>query len=111
MPWPGLADRMLGTAVRTFSQSDEGGESLVTYFPVNGDPYEITAVFDRAHVTVDPTTGAPVNSTNPVLGIQISQLQSPWKKGDRVQVGTTLYKIAEYQPDGVAGALLELHKP
>ena len=103
-----MADGMLGTAVRTFSQSDEAGATLVTYYPVIGAPYEITAVFDRAHISVDPSTGATINSNNPVLGIQLSQLAAPWKKGDRVNVDGVMYKIVEHQRDGVAGALLEL---
>ena len=74
MPWPDMADRMLGVAVRTFAHSGQDGESLVQYIPKAGSPYTITAVFDKAHVSVDPDTGAPISSTNPVLGVQRSQL-------------------------------------
>lgn len=110
MSWSDMADRMLGTAVRTFSHADSDGETLVTYTPKTGSPYPILAVFDKAHVSVDPGTGAPISSTNPILGVQLSQFVAEPRKGDRVAIGGVTYNVIECQPDGVAGALLELHK-
>ena len=110
MPWPDMADRMLGVAVRTFAHSDTAGGSLVTYAPASGSPYPIRAVFDRSHLAVDPSTGAPVSSTNPILGVQLSQLAAEPRKGDRVIVAGVTWRVHDYQPDGVAGALLELSK-
>ncbi|MFB8829062.1 hypothetical protein ACE0DR_06040 [Azotobacter sp. CWF10] len=31
-------------------------------------------MFDSAHVEIDPETQAPVSSTNPVLGVRLSDL-------------------------------------
>lgn len=101
---------MLGVAVRTFAHSGQDGVSLVQYIPKVGSPYAITAVFDKAHVSVDPDTGASISSTNPILGVQRSQLAADPRKGDRVNVGGVLYTVMDHQPDGVAGALLELHE-
>lgn len=105
-----MADRMLGLAVRTFSHSDQGGQSLIQYVPKSGSPYSIDAVFSKAHVEIDRDTGAPISSTDPTLGVQLSQLQAPPRKGDKVNVGGTIYVVDDFQPDGVAGALLQLHE-
>jgi len=110
MPWPDMADRMLGVAVRTFSQSDPDGETRVQYMPKGASSYPLSAVFDKAHVSVDPGTGVPISSTNPVLGVRLSDMQAEPKKGDRVQVSGVIYSVVDSQPDGVAGVMLELHK-
>lgn len=94
---------MLGVAVRTFATS-------VQYIPKTGAAYDIVAVFDKAHISIDPDTGAPISSTDPVLGIQLSQMQGPIRKGDRISVDGTVYVIADHQPDGIAGARLKLHE-
>lgn len=110
MSWADRADRMLGLAVRTFRHADQDGESLVQYIPKTGSPYYIDAVFDKAHVTVDPDTGATISSTDPVLGVQLSQLQASPRKGDRANVNGTVYIVDDFRPDGVAGALLKLQE-
>lgn len=103
MSWADRADRMLGVAVRTFS-------TAVQYIPKSGPAYNISAVFDKAHVEIDQDTGAAISSTDPILGVQLSQLQTPPRKGDRVNVGGTVYVVADSQPDGQAGARLKLHE-
>jgi hypothetical protein len=110
MSWASMADRMLGVAVRTFRHADQDGQSRVLYIPRNGNSYYIDAVFDQAHIDIDRETGALVSSTDPVLGVQLSQMQGPIVKGDLVRVGTVAYKVVDFQPDGVAGARLKLHK-
>lgn len=110
MGWADMADRMLGVAVRTFSDTDADGETRVEYLPKGGSPIPLSAVFDAAHLSVDPSTGAPVSSTNPILGIRNSDLPSPPQQGDRVTVRGILYHVLDAQPDGVAGSLLELQK-
>lgn len=110
MSWAQMADRMLGVVVRTFAHVDPAGLSLVQYLPKSGAPYPIRAIFDQSHIEVDPNTGVAVSSANPVLGIQLSQLQGKPQKGDRVSIGGSLYNVADYRPDGEAGALLELHE-
>jgi hypothetical protein len=112
MSWASMADRMIGVAVRTFSHANDARESLVSYIPKSGQPYDVLAVFDRAHIAIDPNTGAPINSTNPVLGVQRSQFAAEPKKGDMVDIvfdgATHRFIVQQYQPDGVAGGLLEL---
>ena len=68
------------------------------------------AVFDSAHVEIDPETQAPVSSINPVLGVRLSDLPNEPTPRDRVRVRGQLYRISDVQPDGVAGALIILKK-
>jgi hypothetical protein len=106
--WSDMADRMLGVAVRTFRHADQAQQSRVEYIPRSGSPYYIDAVFDKAHVEIDQDTGAAISSTDPALGVQLSQLQGAVRKGDQVRVDGVLYEIADNQPDGVAGARFKL---
>lgn len=114
MSWADRADRMLGVAVRTFRHADQDGVPLVEYVPKTGSPYPIDAVFDQAHIEIDRDTGAAISSTAPTLGVQLSQMQGPIRKGDKAKVTVkgvaTLFVVDDFQPDGVAGALLKLHE-
>jgi len=104
MAWADMANRMLGVAVRTFN------EVGVVYTPAGGSPLSLMAVFDDAHLRVDPGTGAPISSTNPIMGIRNSDLPAAPRKGDTVLVRGVRYRVIEAQPDGVAGSLLELQE-
>lgn len=110
MPWPDMADRMLGVAVRTFGHSDRSRQTRIVYVPKTGNPYEIVAVFDSAYLSVETGGEVAVSSVSPVVGVQLSQLRAPVAKGDRVQVDSVIYRISDQQPDGVAGALLKLQE-
>ncbi|WP_349616931.1 head-tail joining protein [Azotobacter salinestris] len=106
MAWSGMANRMLGVAVRTFSEPS-------VYWLTDGVEPGVElpqAVFDSAHVEIDPETQAPVSSTNPVLGVRLSDLPNERTPRDRVRVRDQLYRISDVQPDGVAGALIVLKK-
>lgn len=116
MGWHDMANRMLGVAVRTFSAP---GVELIP--GGSGTPVVLaSAVFDSSHIEVDPETGAPVSSNNPVLGVRMSDLPAPPIPGsDLIRVsGLTggmawangTYKINDAQPDGVAGATLYLKR-
>ena len=68
------------------------------------------AVFDTAHVSVDPETGAPVSSNNPILGVRLIDLPNKPTSRDKVQARGELYTISDVQPDGVAGVTIILRK-
>jgi len=106
MNWSSVANRMLGVAVRTFSEPG-------VYWLTDGVEPGVAllqAVFDTAHIEVDPDTGAPVSSTNPVLGVRLADLPNEPTSRDRVRARGQLYRISDVQPDGVAGALIILKK-
>lgn len=109
-----MANRMLGVAVRTFSEPsvsiDPDG---AVYWLTDGVAPGVAlaqAVFDTAHVSVDPETGAPVSTNNPILGVRLIDLPNNPTNRDRVRARGVLYMINEPQFDGVAGVTITLRK-
>jgi len=114
MGWASMAQRMLGVSIRTFSEptaalDPEGAVYWLTDGVAPGVPLA-QAVFDTAHVSVDPETGAPVSSQNPILGVRLIDLPNKPTNRDRVRARGELYQISDVQPDGVAGVTIILRK-
>ncbi|SFW54151.1 hypothetical protein SAMN03159376_02078 [Pseudomonas sp. NFACC09-4] len=109
-----MAQRMLGVSIRTFSEptasiDPDGAVYWLTDGIEPGLPLA-QAVFDTAHVSVDPETGAPVSTNNPILGVRLIDLPNEPTNRDRVKARGVLYKIHDVQSDGVAGVTLFLRK-
>jgi hypothetical protein len=102
MNWSDLTDTILKHTSETF------GERVV-YWPAEEPSFEIMAVFDAAFQMVD-AGGAMVQSTQPRLGVRLSQFSQDPREGDRVEVRGTIYDVVEFQPDGQGGASLMLHR-
>lgn len=114
MGWASMAQRMLGVSIRTFSEPTAADDpDGAVYWLTDGVVPGVAlaqAVFDSAHVSVDPETGAPVSTNNPILGIRLIDLPNEPTNRDRVLARGVLYKINDVQADGVAGATLFLRK-
>jgi hypothetical protein len=114
MGWASMAQRMLGVSIRTFSEPSasidpDGAVYWLTDGVAPGVPLA-QAVFDTAHVSVDPETGAPVSSQNPILGVRLIDLPNKPTNRDRVMARGELFTISDVQPDGVAGVTIILRK-
>lgn len=72
--------------------------------------HELRAVFQAAHVALDPETGVQVRSTQPVLLINGEDMPLEPKQGDTVVARSTTYRVRDAQPDGHTGWLLMLHR-
>ncbi|WP_152668484.1 electron transfer flavoprotein [Pseudomonas frederiksbergensis] len=114
MSWASMAQRMLGVSIRTFSEPSAAIDpDGAVYWLTDGVAPGVAlaqAVFDSAHVTVDPETGAPVSSQNPILGVRLIDLPNKPTNRDRVRARGELYQISDVQPDGVAGVTIILRK-
>lgn len=114
MGWASMAQRMLGVSIRTFSEPSAALDpDGAVYWLTDGVAPGVAlaqAVFDTAHISVDPETGAPVSTNNPILGIRLIDLPNDPTNRDRVLARGVLYKINDVQADGVAGATLFLRK-
>src|ERR1700712_5282000 len=114
MGWASMAQRMLGVSIRTFSEPSAALDpDGAVYWLTDGVEPGVAlaqAVFDTAHVAVDPETGAPVSTNNPVLGVRVIDLPNEPTNRDRVRARGVLYKINDVQADGVAGVMLFLRK-
>ncbi len=109
-----MAQRMLGVSIRTFSEPsatiDPDG---AVYWLTDGVAPGVAlaqAVFDTAHVSVDPETGAPVSRNNPILGVRLVDLPNAPTSRDLVRARGVMYRIDDVQPDGVAGVTIILRK-
>lgn len=100
-----MADNVVRAGTRLLGTSKE-----VVYTPSGGAAQTIRAVFDRAHVDVDPATDRPIVSTQPVAGIRLADLDTAPREGDEVTVGGTAYTVHRVEVDGQAGADLFLHE-
>jgi len=109
-----MAQRMLGVSIRTFSEPSAAIDpDGAVYWLTDGVAPGVAlaqAVFDSTHVTVDPETGAPVSSQNPILGVRLIDLPNKPTNRDRVRARGELYQISDVQPDGVAGVTIILRK-
>lgn len=109
-----MANRMLGVAVRAFSEPSASVDPAgAVYWLTDGFEPGVPlaqAIFDTAHVAVDPETGAPVSSLNPVLGVRLSDLPNEPTSRDLVRARGLLYRIHDVQPDGIAGLTIILKK-
>lgn len=114
MGWASMAQRMLGISIRAFSEPSAAIDpDGAVYWLTNGVEPGVPlaqAVFDTAHITVDPETGAPVSSQNPILGVRLIDLPNNPTNRDRVRVRGVLYMLNEPQFDGVAGVTIPLRK-
>lgn len=100
----------------------DGTPIAITYQPMNGAPFPVVAIFDRASLDMLPLggaggqearqTGAAGNVTirRPVLGVQTSQFPADPDQGDGVLVGNDAYYVKEARLDGHGWALLLLSK-
>lgn len=109
-----MAQRMLGVSIRTFSEPSASIDpDGAVYWLTDGVAPGVAlaqAVFDTAHVSVDPETGAPVSSQNPILGVRLIDLPNKPTNRDRVMARGELFTISDVQPDGVAGVTIILRK-
>lgn len=86
-----------------------GDRELFT-FRHRGQSATARAVFQDAHVGLDPETGVQVRSTQPVLLLKRDDLPFRLQQGDEVDARDATYKVRDVQPDGHTGILVMLHR-
>ncbi len=71
----------------------------------------VIGVFDKNYVSVDPETGVPVQSTDPILGVREQDLPGgEAKRGDTVTIDSVQYRVVDVQQDSEGGAKLILRR-
>ena len=102
MAWDELAGDVLQTVLEDLGED-------VAYMPANGDPVTVRGIFEDSHQAVDPNTGVPFYSTEPMLTVAAGDLPvgSP-RPGDQVTRKGTTYRVVGDQPDSDGGTILEL---
>ena len=88
-----------------------------------GTPYTATGVFDEQFMEITPLGAGPFVATEgmefgatggisdamPVLGVQLSAMQTVPAQYDRVTIGAVVYQVKEPRPDGHGWAKLLLN--
>lgn len=104
MSWDDLTEGVMGICRDTFA-------TPILYTPVGGDAFETQGIFDAEYKDVVMLDGALVQSATPRLGMALADMNGRRaKKGDRVVVKGTQYRVIEFQPDGQAGCSLILER-
>ena len=100
------ADDILDCAKFAFGEHD----FPVIYKPIAGGSYNIVGIFENQYEQVDPDTERVVAANQLTLGVKLSDLPYAPQKGDKVIVRNVTYRVIDSQEDGIAGAILFLHK-
>lgn len=107
MSWEDKTERVLDVCMNTFGVDVDG---YFIYVPASGVSHKVRGIFDMAFQSADPNTHAAVTTTQPILGVKLSDLPVYPQKGDKVIVKDVTYRIIEVQKDVHGGASLYLHK-
>ena len=99
-----LANRVLKANVRVM------GEPVTLTRPATGATYSFKGIFQESYMTVDPRTGMPVNSAQPILGLNINDIAVEPRRGDDLLIRDTGYRIRDIQEDGHTGMTLLLQR-
>lgn len=99
-----LANRALTAVVQVM-----GDREPFTFYH-RGQSAAARAVFQDAHVGLDPDTGIQVRSTQPVILLRQGDLPFKLQQGDEVEARGVLYKVRDVQPDGHSGTMVMLHR-
>lgn len=102
MGWEDKVHGLLGAAKNTFG----GG---YTHVPKpTGISFDFEGIWSDVYVAVDPETGMQVMSSDPNVGIRISDFPVKPKKNDFIIRRGVQYRIRAFEQDGEGGATLVL---
>ncbi|MFM0435905.1 hypothetical protein PQQ84_05550 [Paraburkholderia strydomiana] len=109
MEWDDVVDAKILTPLqKTFG-------TAITYQPAVGASFPISGIYDKAFFGVDPTTGETIVTTQPTVGVQLSQFdgQAEPAQGDQLLIIRTgeQWEVREVHPDGHGAARLMLNVP
>tara|TARA_B100000035_G_scaffold181604_1_gene155030 strand:- start:31630 stop:31941 length:312 start_codon:yes stop_codon:yes gene_type:complete len=97
-----LANRALKAGINMMGEA-------ITYTRAD-QSWQIKGMFQTAHIALDPETGGPVSSQQPILGVNARDLPITPKTNDRVTVRGHVYRVRDAQPDGHTLFTLMLQK-
>ena len=75
-----------------------------------GVAYQIKGLFQETYKAIDPDTGAPVTTLQPVLVVNRRDFTFDPKSGDLIAARGVNYRIRDVQSDGHTGLALMLQR-
>ena len=99
--WQDAAARILDAAMRHFGED-------VSFEPASGGTSVVRGIFRSAHVRADLASETGVQTSGPVIGLQLSTLSSEPTEGDAFRIRGSLYRVTTLERDGEGGAYAHL---
>lgn len=85
------------------------GGAPVIYQPAEGDPVEVSGVFDQVYVLSRGTAEAGVEALGPAVFLLLEDLPvDPELDEPTLTIGGLVYRVHERRPDGLGGIVLAL---
>lgn len=75
-----------------------------------GVAHDIKGIFQESYKSIDPDTGAPVTTLQPVVQINRTDLSIEPKSGDAIAARGVNYRVRDVQSDGHTGLILMLQR-
>lgn len=75
-----------------------------------GTSYEVRGLFQETYKSVDPETGAPVTTLQPVLSLSRLDLSIEPTRNDTVIARGVTYRVRDVQSDGHSGITVMLQR-
>jgi len=97
------ANLALGSLTRTLGE-------IIIYSHSSGGTSEIKGVWGKEHLYTDVDGEMQVSSTNPEVGVRISDLIAYPEQGDTLRFMDAEYRVNDVREDGQGAAQLELYK-
>lgn len=105
MSWDSKVQNLLGHCT---SEAAFGGN--LTHVPIIGPAQIFKGIWSNTYLSVDPTEGIQVMSSDPNVGIRLSDFAREPRKDDKIIRGSETYFIRSIERDGEGGATLVLEK-
>lgn len=105
MSWESKVEKLLGHCT-----SDAAFGVSVIHTPDGGSPQALNGIWSDVYISVDPTDGAQIMSSDPNIGFRLSDFDVAPKKGDTIQKSGVNYIVRAVEPDGEGGTTLVLER-
>lgn len=96
--------RVLKSCTNTF------GEQVTYYPPDKNGSFLLRGIFDNDFQAIDPDTEQVISGNQPVLGVNLFDLDFEIKISGKIKLRNLMYKIYDVREDGQGGASLLMHK-
>lgn len=103
MNWTKLAEGVINANLSVMGED-------VTYTPAGGSPVTIKGIFGNRYLVTDADSNMDFITTQPNLGIKLSQLASEPRQGDSITIRGLGYTVQSVHSDGEGAATLLLHR-
>lgn len=105
MSWDSKVQNLLGHCT---AESAFGG--TVTHLPRVGQAQDFRGIWSETYLAVNPEDGVSVMSSDPNVGVRLSDLKTQPSKEDIIVRRGVRYIVRAIEPDGEGGATLILEK-